>query len=169
MLTKPTIQKCDGRQGRYPHCDQPRYIVCKSRMQCNTCSEAYKRELKKQKGKPVGGIKKMSDKKKAHMTESQKYYKWAIAANILKNGTKCCCDNCTTEIKNALYSKGHHVSHIIGSGANQSLYHNPLNHFILCDECEKIFSDTGKRSTMKIYPLYQERHELLNREYYERN
>lgn len=117
-------------------------------------------------------IPKMSPKKKEHMKESGNYYRRAIAENIIKNKGRVCCDNCDKEIKNA---SGKNVSHIISSASNSTLYHHPLNHFILGhalkDECncEQQFSDQGKRHTMKIYQEFLTRHEQLNREYYARN
>lgn len=48
---KPEKAICEGHDGKYNHCDQERYIACKSRGQCQWCSEIWKREQKKLKGK----------------------------------------------------------------------------------------------------------------------
>ena len=108
-------------------------------------------------------IKKVSDKRSGQITENKKYYKRAIGENIIKNKGKCRCENCNVEIYPA---SGSNVSHIIGKGANSALYLHPLNHFILCFECEQMFSNEGKRSEMKIFAEYEHRRELLNNEFY---
>ena len=115
--------------------------------------------------------KKMSEKTINKIAENNNYYRKAIALNIVKNKGKCLCDECGVEILNP---SGSNCSHVIGQGANPTLYHDIRNHFILCNnlkdkgKCEQLFSDEGKKHTMKIYPKYVEIKEQLNREYYER-
>lgn len=123
----------------------------------------------KEKGGRVSFKKTISPKRVEKINEDKNYYRQAIARNIVANKGKCLCDECGDEISNA---KGSNVSHIISKGANPVLYHDMDNHFILCNnlkdkgKCEQLFSDEGKRSTMKIYPIFLERKEMLNRKYY---
>lgn len=112
--------------------------------------------------------KKPVDKEK--LGERNEYYKRAIFANMKRNGGICRCDECGHEIR---YPTGRNVAHIVGSGANETLYLIPENNFILgkgemfreCN-CLSVFDDQGKKHTMKIYPIYVERHERLIASYY---
>lgn len=115
---------------------------------------------------PLKAINQVSAKTVVKIKWNNNYYRQSIAANIIANNGKCRCNNCPAEIKNPLQTKGSHVSHIISAGANLALYHNPKNHFILCYDCEQLFSNLGKRSTMKIYTEVLKRWEKLNAEYY---
>lgn len=164
---------CDGRGGRYNHCGKERYIYTKSRGQCQECARVYQEDKKKKRV----NIKSVSSNKAQKLIEkaerikkNNEYYIWAINENIKRNNGVCRCDNCREKI----YSPtGSNVSHIVGQGANGTLYYHPINHFIFgsskkydkCN-CEEKFSDMGKRDTMAIYPIFLERQELLNREYY---
>jgi len=114
--------------------------------------------------KPVP-IPKMTEKKKAEITQDALYYKKAIGENIIKNGGKCRCDECGHEIK---MPRGANCCHIVGKGADLTLYHHPLNHFVLgkgeifgeCN-CAATFDDKGEKHTMKIYPRFLEIREKI--------
>jgi hypothetical protein len=92
-------------------------------------------------------IKKVSEKGKVKMKESNNYYRMAIGINIVKNKGKCICEECGEEI---LYPVGANVSHIISKGANPALYTNMLNHKILCVKHHQMW-ETGDRKSMNIY------------------
>lgn len=112
-------------------------------------------------------ITKISKKKKEKITASKAYYATAIEVNKKKNGSICRCENCATEIKNPT---GRNVSHIIAGGSNEALYLDFLNHFILCSDCEKIWTDGngGSRKDMLIYEESAIRKEKLTRKYYDK-
>lgn len=173
MSLAPTKGTCDGRNGRYNSCGATDvWIGCKSRGQCTKCSIEYKKRQKKG-NRPTND----SEKRKVlarldFIQESQQYYLRAIVANQKKNEGKCLCDECEHLIP---HPKGAHVCHIVGSGANKKLYLEPTNHVIIgkgftgeCN-CGAKFDDEGKKSTMKIYPLYLRVREELNYKYYNRN
>ena len=92
-------------------------------------------------------IKKVSEKGKVKIKESNDYYRMAIGMNIVKNKGKCICEECGEEI---LSPVGANVSHIISKGANPALYTNKLNHKILCFKHHQMW-ETGDRKSMKIY------------------
>ena len=109
-------------------------------------------------------------KRTESIKESSNYYKKAIAQNIINNKGKCLCDECKQPIK---APTGRNCCHIIGRGANEKLYHHPLNNFILgkgemfgeCS-CGAKFDDMGLKSEMNIFKEYEHRRELLNNEFY---
>jgi hypothetical protein len=124
---------------------------------------------------PPKALRKISEKKAGKIKDSKDYYREAIGMNILKNKGKCLCDNCGDPIKDPLGKKhGRAVCHIIGSGANETLYLDPENHFVLgrgplfneCN-CGWMFDESGEWETMKIGPEAAERKERLNRKYYD--
>lgn len=93
--------------------------------------------------------------------ENKEYYNQSIEDNIEKHGG-CRCENCGDDIQNPT---GRNVSHIIAKGSNPSLYHDPINHYILCRDCESEWTD-GDRTKMNIYQDSQERRMKLLREHY---
>lgn len=110
---------------------------------------------------------KQSDKSKKKRMEAIKesgiFYRRAIEENMIKYGGKCRCEECHEVISRPT---GSNVSHLISKGANAALYFHSLNYFIFCFRCEQLFSNEGKRSTMNVYPVFLNRHELLNKEHY---
>lgn len=169
---KALFATCTGKDGKYNSCGQSKVLIAnKSTMQCHRCNEKRKNDIKSCKPK----IKNWEQAAKAldqlrYIQESKEYYMRAIMANIQKNHGKCLCDNCDERIN---HPTGSNVSHIIGAGANKTLYHDDENHFILGNimkgdrcNCEQLFSDEGKRQSMRIYPLFVERWERLNNKYY---
>lgn len=161
MGLQPEKGTCDGRDGRYNHCSRTDvWIVCKSRGQCTTCSDAFKRARNKPKL-----IKKVSAKKLLFIADSNQYYIRAILANRKKNGGECRCDECGEKIK---HPNGRNVSHIVSSGANNALYLDERNNKILCifeNGCEPKWTE-GDRTTMKIWPECEKIAEQLTLEYY---
>jgi hypothetical protein len=107
-------------------------------------------------------IKKVSEKGKVKMKESNNYYRMAIGINIVKNKGKCICEECGEEI---LSPCGRNCSHIVGAGANKSLYHDIINHKILCLKCENIWTNMDK-TKMSIYKECEEIRILLNNKHY---
>lgn len=127
----------------------------------------HHKPINSNRNKPVA---KISPKKQEHITLSKQYYLEAITANIFKNKGVCLCDECNERIS---HPKGRNCAHIVGSGANPTLYFDKRNHFILgkgpiFNECDCLwkFDESGEKETMKIYPRYVEIRETLNREYY---
>jgi hypothetical protein len=105
---------------------------------------------------------KVTAKQRAKIKLNKEYYVKSIANNIKLNNGVCVCENCPTIIKNPT---GSNVSHIISAGANAALYLDKLNHFILCEICEGIWTMHDK-TTMNIYPESEERRIKLNHKYY---
>jgi uncharacterized protein with PIN domain len=107
-------------------------------------------------------IKKVSDKQKSRIIANKSYYAQEIARHIEENNGSCPCENCNVEIINPT---GSNVSHIIAGSANSALYHHPLNRFILCHECERIWTNEDK-TKLKIYQSSEERMIDLKNFYY---
>jgi hypothetical protein len=108
---------------------------------------------------------KVTAKQRAKIKLNKEYYAKSIANNIKLNNGVCVCENCPTIIKTPT---GSNVSHIISAGANAALYLDKLNHFILCEICEAIWTMHDK-TTMNIYPESEERRIKLNHKYYNKN
>lgn len=102
-------------------------------------------------------IKKISQKQKNRIKENKSYYQERIVENQNKNKGVCICENCGSVIP---FPKGINVSHIISGGANLTLYHHPLNCFILCKPCEHIWTNQDK-TKMFIYEESEKRKELI--------
>lgn len=175
MIGKIEKGICSGKDGRYPSCGNTDvYIVNKSTQECYMCNEARKRAIKQQKPPKNNNHVVLKAKELAQtIKERKEYYDWAIQENIKKNLGVCRCDECGEPINNPT---GKNVSHLVSGGANQTLYLHPLNHFIFGNQlkfdkckCEQLFSDEGKRESMKIYPEFKRRWELLNHHYYTKN
>lgn len=123
---------------------------------------------------PVKGERSVKEKKvykwkvkPSVIVESNKYYFAAIEANRKANNGVCVCEECGEPI---YYPKGRNVSHIVGKGNNETLYFNPENHCILCNNCEKWWtSGRGKltRKDMKIWPKCEEIYQRLTLKYYQ--
>ena len=113
------------------------------------------------KGK-VKKIKKVSDKQKSRIIANKSYYAQEIARHMEENKGQCPCENCGVEIINP---SGRNVSHIISGSANSALYHHPLNRFILCHDCERIWTNEDK-TKLKIYHSSEERMIDLKNFYY---
>lgn len=133
-------------------CDNPRYIWAKG--MCRTCAT---------KAKPPKPICKRTDKKKAVIKDSNKYYRMAIARNIVKNKGVCRCDECDVVIKNP---KGRNVAHIISGGANPALYLDPDNQNVLCIDCVIREESGTNRKEMKLYEQRENTRTLLTNKYY---
>lgn len=113
--------------------------------------------------KSYQGLKRAPGKKQAQsIKHSKSYYALAIDSNRSANRGQCVCENCGKEIKNP---EGKNVSHIVSKGANKELYLDPRNYFILCFDCENIWT-TRQKTKMAIYAESEERRMLLNLEYY---
>jgi hypothetical protein len=108
------------------------------------------------------GIKKVSDKQKSRIIANKSYYAQEIARHLEENKGQCPCENCGVEIINP---SGRNVSHIIAGSANSALYHHPLNRFILCHDCERIWTNEDK-TKLKIYHSSEERMIDLKNFYY---
>lgn len=117
--------------------------------------------------KPNRGIviKKIIPKQKVKIEENNQYYKRCIAENIIKNKDCARCDNCGEKIRKPT---GRNVGHIISSGANSRLYHEPLNHFMLgkgelFGECGCLheFDEGTDRQSMNIYEESERRRTYL--------
>jgi len=106
---------------------------------------------------------KVSDKGKESIKASKIYYQVQLDSNKVKNKGKVICEECNKEIKEP---KGRNVSHIISAGANNALYLEPLNSFILCVPCHNRW-EFEDRQAMNIYPEAMERKEKLTLKYYE--
>lgn len=157
-------------------CEKPSILWKSSPKMCRECavrsvhkSDEYKAKHPKQtfaEAISTPQIKKVSDKKKLEIKESGNYYKKAIGQNIIDNNGKCLCENCKQQIK---VPTGRNCCHIIGKGADLTLYYHPLNNFILgkgevfneCS-CGWLFDESGKKDTLNIYAEYLHRKELLN-------
>jgi hypothetical protein len=158
-MFKPTIGICTGK-GEHTGCGQSGMIMTNSRRLCLSCEQ--KRKTKKP-------IKKMTDKKRENIKTSIQYYRIAIASHIASNMGKCPCEECGVNIENP---SGMNVSHIIPQSVRADLYHNPLNHNILCKvgDDKRNWSkschlqwENGNRSVMKIYANNMKiKEELLN-------
>ena len=151
---KPPKGTCDGRGGKYNCCGATEvYLGCKSRGQCVNCSNKYKmarRKPPKSKSAPK------------NIVANKEYYARQIAANIIKNGGVCRCDNCFVRIA---HPTGRNVSHIVSAGANIALYHEDINNYILCALCEDIWT-SGDKTVMRIYEESEQRRMELNLKYY---
>ena len=131
----------------------------------------YLRTDKKPKPLKSTALKKApSPKKVEQIAENKQYYAKAIHANIIKNKGKCRCDECGHEIRNPI---GRNVAHIIGKGANTTLYHDMRNHLILgkgemFGECNCLweFDESGYWEDMNVASHVKQVKETLNREYY---
>lgn len=110
----------------------------------------------------VKRIKRVSDKQKTRIAANKSYYAQEIARHLEENKGKCPCENCSAEIINP---SGRNVSHIIAGSANSALYHHPLNRFILCQDCERIWTNEDK-TKLKIYHSSEERMIDLKNFYY---
>lgn len=171
VATKGT---CDGRNGRYSHCGKPDvWIACKSRGQCTYCSAKFKIERRaKSEAKKYGNSSKLQKilTQLEFIKNSQQYYLQAILDNQKANDGKCRCDECGNLIA---HPTGRNVCHIVGSGANKKLYFDLRNRFILgkgalfneCN-CGATFDDKGLKSTMNIFPKYEDIRIRLNNEHY---
>lgn len=111
---------------------------------------------------PQKPIKKVSTKKIGQIKDSNNYYKKKIGINIIENKGKCKCENCDAVIENPT---GRNVSHIIGAGANTTLYLDLENSYILCDKCEAEWT-SGSRINMMIWPKALLVRQKLNLKYY---
>jgi hypothetical protein len=105
---------------------------------------------------------KVSAKQRAKIKLNKEYYLKAIERNKKQNKGLCVCENCAKTIKTPT---GSNVSHIISAGANAALYLDMLNHFILCDVCEGVWTMHDK-TLMAIYNESEERRIKLNHKYY---
>jgi len=110
----------------------------------------------------VKRIKKISDKQKNRIVANKSYYAQEIARHQEENKGQCPCENCGVEIINP---SGRNVSHIIAGSSNSALYHHPLNRFILCHDCERIWTNEDK-TKLKIYHSSEERMIDLKNFYY---
>jgi hypothetical protein len=110
----------------------------------------------------VKRIKKVSDKQKSRIIANKSYYAQEIARHLEENKGQCPCENCGVEI---IEPSGRNVSHIISGSANSALYHHPLNRFILCHDCERIWTNEDK-TKLKIYHSSEERMIDLKNFYY---
>jgi len=110
----------------------------------------------------VKRIKKVSDKQKSRIIANKSYYAQEIARHLEENKGLCPCENCGVEI---IEPSGRNVSHIIAGSANSALYHHPLNRFILCHDCERIWTNEDK-TKLKIYHSSEERMIDLKNFYY---
>jgi 5-methylcytosine-specific restriction endonuclease McrA len=107
-------------------------------------------------------INKITTKQSKKIKSANNYYSKAIQDNINRNQGKCICENCKEPIH---HPTGSNVSHIVAKGRNEALYLDKLNHFILCQGCECIWTN-GERSKMGIYAESQERKVTLLRKHY---
>jgi hypothetical protein len=110
-------------------------------------------------------IKQITSKQVEKRKKDNEYYQEAIEINKQKNGGECICENCFDPIQ---HPRGINVSHIISKGANLALYHDLLNHFILCFRCEGIWTanNGGEKTEMLIFPESEERKQVLTLKYY---
>jgi hypothetical protein len=121
---------------------------------------SYPKKMKKE--KPIKFIPKMSAKRAAEVVKEKTYYREVIKEKRKLDG-KCYCEECELEI---LHPKGRNVSHIVGKGANEALYLDKRNNFLLCVECEHQWTAIDP-TVMKIYPKALEINVTLTREYYD--
>jgi hypothetical protein len=151
-MFKPYYGVCNGTDN-YKGCGNRGLITTRSRGLCSLC-ESKRKPPKPKKTKPP-----------KNMAENKKYYAQRIVANMIKNKGKCICENCDDEIKKPI---GRNVSHVIGAGANITLYHEAENSFVLCLRCERIWTDgtEGGKTKMRIYEDSEERRMRLTLKYY---
>lgn len=150
-------------------CGTPQYLFGKSRCEFHyRLFNASKHSLKRS---PIKNI--VKPKRVARIKENKSYYLWAIQNNIDRNG-ECLCDECSGPIKNPFgENHGRLVCHIVSSGANETLYHEPENHFILgrgplfgeCS-CGDQFDNSKHRHKMKIAVIAEAIRINLNHKYY---
>jgi hypothetical protein len=135
-----------------------------SRNKCDKCKreEYYAKTKENAKNKPKKEIKKVSFKQRKVIVDNKEYYQQEIMRHKEENKGNCPCENCGMLIENP---SGRNVSHIIAGSANRALYHHPNNRFILCNDCEYIWTNRDK-TTMKIYDLSEDIIIQLNNFYY---
>jgi len=61
-MIKQKTGTCTGKDGQYPYCEKENVPLISSRQHCNYCSQKYKAELKKEKDKANGVVKKKVQK-----------------------------------------------------------------------------------------------------------
>lgn len=150
------IKTCSNCQNDFiPHLSSKTCDVCKR-------TEYYNKAQERAKNKPKKAIKRVSDKQKSRIVANKDYYVQEIARHMQESKGLCPCENCGVEITNP---SGRNVSHIIAGSANSALYHHPLNRFILCHDCERVWTNEDK-TKLKIYHTSEERMIDLKNFYY---
>lgn len=168
------------KKGFCVECGCERYIANAHFSLCLAHNQQRLNRDKEERSEPVKGprtpkkerkpIAKRSGKKIQEIKDSNVYYAEAIRVNTERNKGVCRCDECGAEIKSP---GGRNVAHLVSQQRNPALYLDPLNHFILgkgiifqeCD-CLNTFDNSGKRSTMKLFPEFNRRRVQLLREHY---
>jgi 5-methylcytosine-specific restriction endonuclease McrA len=118
-----------------------------------------KKEKKRLKRSWIKHSKKSLKKRQEDKLKRDAYY-----AEVIRTKSHVC-ENCGAPIPDPA---GHNVSHIVSAGNNEALYYDPDNNFLLCLDCEGIWTGKSPHS-MRIWPEAERRITMLNHRYYVEN